>query len=147
MGAKPEIVPVAFSEPRGSRPRVLVEASEWARATAISQSLDEAGIEAVICGGPEGHDLRCPFVGGGPCVSLDGADAIVFMLRLTDVRNLELLGRLRQKRADLPMVIAVPPPLADRYADVLAGARVVAWSATAADVVAAVGELIQPPAA
>ena len=143
MGAKPEITPPEYSANRAPGPRVLVEACEWTRATAIVQGLEERGIEAVMCGGPEGHDLRCPFVAGGGCVALEGADVVVFMLRLSDVRNLELLHRLRDARPELPLVVTAPPPLAVRYAEVLTGTTVLEWAASTAEVVEAVADLVE----
>lgn len=138
MGTGPDIVPPAFGGVIHDRPRVLVEASEWARAASVADGLQSQGIEAVTCAGPEGHDLRCPFVGGRGCAPVDAADVMVFLLRLTDVRNLELLSRLRADRPDLPIVVAVPPPLVERNAAVLDGTSVVGWSATTADIVSAV---------
>ncbi|MCP5027374.1 MAG: hypothetical protein GY929_13920 [Actinomycetia bacterium] len=142
MGAKPEITPPSFSAAPALGPRVLVEASEWARGTALVHGLEELGIEAVVCGGPEGHDLRCPFVAGGGCVALGGADAAVFMVRLNDVRNVELLHRLRAARPELPLVVATPPPLAERHAEMLAGTTVVEWAAPTAVIAAAVADLV-----
>ncbi len=139
MGTNPEIPSPSFGSATG-RYRVLVGAGEWTRATGVSHGLEREGFEVVSCGGPEGHDLRCPYVGGEGCPAIDQADAAVFMLRLTDVRNLELLGRLRKDRPDLPLVVATPGPLAERHADLLTGTTVLDWTATPAEVAKAVSQ-------
>lgn len=57
------------------RPRVLVEApgGRWA----AEEAAREAGIDVVVCGGPEGRRIPCPALQGRACPLAEAADAIV----------------------------------------------------------------------
>ncbi len=61
------------------RPRVLVEGSSWSGAAAG----DEAGMEVLVCPGPErGRMHPCPLLTGDHCPLVDEADAVVVLLPL-----------------------------------------------------------------
>jgi L-amino acid N-acyltransferase YncA len=66
------------SWPAGSRrPRVLVEGSSWSGAIAA----EEAGMEVLVCPGPERGRLHpCPLLTGDHCPLVDEADAVIVLL-------------------------------------------------------------------
>ena len=118
------------------RPRVLIEAMEWAVGTATADAFRRDGWDVDTCSGPVGTDRRCPYIDGGDCPKVTWADVVVSRLGLQDVRNRELVGLLA-RRGERPVVIETPAPTYTRFRRELAGCRVVPYPARLSELVAA----------
>lgn len=125
----PQIIDPPTFEP-GGRPHVLVEATEWANREVLVKHLHEAGYAVVGCAGPEGTDGRCALVATGECESARSADVIVQSLRHTDPRNREVLETLRRHYPETPIVVEVPTPRVEQFAEDFDGCHVVPYPAT-----------------
>ncbi len=115
-----------FEAPRFSRwrsdPRVLVEESDGAIRDAMVQVLEEAGFEAVGCGGPDDHPgSRCPLVADGECPAAQLADVILFSLRISDPVNQAVLRALKRRHPSTPIVVEVPKPKVVALNELLVG--------------------------
>ena len=124
----PQIKPPEFE--LGSRPRVLVEASEWVNREVLVKHLHEAGYAVVGCAGPDRADEDCTLVATGSCAGADEADVILQSLRHTDPRNHEVLRSIRRTYPDTPIVVEVPSQRVAAFPDDFAGLHVVPHPAT-----------------
>ena len=106
-------------------PRILVEAAEWGARATIESELQAAGYRTLSCAGPEGTGRRCPLAADQGCGAAEDADAVVYALRTTDARNLEVLRSLRRRLPDTPVVIEAPAPAVARHPEEFAGCTVV----------------------
>jgi len=115
-----------FPAPRFSRwrndPRVLVEESDGAIRESVVNLLEDAGFEAVGCGGPgENHGARCPLSGTTGCSAAADADVIFFSFRLADPENQQILRMLKRQHPNTPIVVEVPKPKVMTYQELLVG--------------------------
>lgn len=125
------------------RPRVLVESASWAEAKVAVSALEEAGVQAASCYGPEGLDLSCPLVDEDGCTAAKWCNAIVFLLRVTDERNLGVLRELRRRFPGKPVVVCAPQPAIARLDPPLDdGVIVLDYPASFDDIVHAVREAL-----
>lgn len=134
----------------GQGPRVLVEAAEWGARATIESELRAAGYRTLSCAGPEGTGRRCPLASDQGCGAAEHADAVVYALRTTDARNLEVLRSLRSRLPNTPVVVEAPAPVVARHPEDFAGCTVVAPPLTQPGLLAAVAAALagaQPPSA
>lgn len=95
--------------PLDRRPRVLVEGSgsRWAG----EEQAAAAGFDVIVCPGPDGGPhprRRCPFLDGGRCPLVDGADAIVVVEGHGGAGcalGTRLLDRLADADVETPVVV------------------------------------------
>jgi len=127
------IEPGAWTESSG--PRVLVENSDGAELWGYAAILREAGYSVATCAGPTGVDgrvtgpedrARCPLIENGHCELVDAADIVVTACNVGQTG--QLLKALTA--AGKAGVFGVPEPMAERYADSLGGAHVLAYPVT-----------------
>jgi len=109
----------------GAGPRVLVEAAEWQTRAAIETVLQGAGYRTVACAGPEGSGHRCALVGAQGCGAAERADVVVYALRTSDARNLEVLRALRRTRPSMPVIVEASAAVAAQRAEDFEGCVVV----------------------
>ncbi len=133
---KQTVSPPRWKESTG--PRVLVEASDWAQQETLNRILGRAGYDVLTCDGPVGSNSRCSLVADGVCPGCDGADVVVNALRHTEARNREVLLEIQKRHPDLPVVVEVPGPRAERYPDDFANCIVIAQPMTSDSLLAAV---------
>lgn len=143
LGASPHEVTMpkqidALSFVPSAGPRVLVEATEWASRETMSAVLRDKGYNVIGCPGPEGSDERCALVASGDCSAAKEADVIVHTLRHSDERNREVLLDLQRHYPDTPIVVEVPTPTVERFADDFARCEVVPFPMTATTLLAGV---------
>lgn len=86
------------------RPRVVIESRRPDAARAQAAALEHAGIEAVVCGGPEMHGETCPVLSGRPCGLMDGASAVLYDLDLETMEDRQVLRALGARHPGLPIV-------------------------------------------
>lgn len=91
-----------------TRPRVVIESARPAAATAQALALADAGIDAVVCEGPDHHPGGCPLLTGDPCDLVASADAVLFDLDLDRLDDRQVLRALQTRHPDLPIVAEVP---------------------------------------
>jgi len=105
-------------------PRVLIENADSTIARATESLLLKEGYDVSTCAGPGGQEGRCPLVTDGDCPRAEDTDVILFSLRLSDERCLDVLRTLRAAVPETPIVVEIPQPqIADHAAD-LAGCHV-----------------------
>ena len=120
-----QIKPPEFSGQEGRR-RVLVEESDPAMRGAITRLLDDAGFEAIGCGGPEDHPgKRCPLDSGYGCDAAAGTDVIFFSFRLANPENQKILKDLKRLHPKTPIVVEIPKPQAVGHHGLLVGTHIV----------------------
>jgi DNA-binding NtrC family response regulator len=100
-----------------STPRVLVEATDFAKQAALANILADRGYSVRTCGGPEATDDRCPLVESGQCDGVALADVVVHSMRRHDPRNREVLEKILERYPDTPVVVEAPRPLVERHPD------------------------------
>ncbi len=85
--------------------RVLVVQRDPAVADRMSASLQRAGYETELCGGPEREP--CPVVADLPCPLVDRADVLVYDAWVAGnaVGGHQLVSELREVYVDLPVVL------------------------------------------
>ena len=121
MRSKKRFEPTRFSRWRAD-PRVLVEETDGAIRDSMIQILEEAGFEAVGCGGPNDHPgSRCPLVVDGTCPAASLADVILFSLRISNPANREVLRSLKQRHPSTPIIVEVPKPKVAALNELLVG--------------------------
>lgn len=122
------------------RPRVVVENPDFGVGYAVEKVLEGAGCEVAVCGGPDQLvDHQCPLVFDGACDLVAGADVVVHSLNLDRPEHAEVLRALRSKHPEVPLIVEVPGPSADRHAGLLDGCVVVPFPATRASLLDALG--------
>jgi len=115
------IQPPRFSRWR-SDPRVLVEESDGATRESFLRVLEQAGFEAVGCGGPdENSGSRCALSGPAGCAAAADADVVFFSLRHSDPVNQEVLRALKRRYPHTPIVVEIPKPKELAHHDLLIG--------------------------
>ena len=126
-------------------PRVLVEATEWAARETIAAILRDKGYTVIGCPGPQGPDDPCPLVATGECNAAKEADVIVHTLRHSDERNREVLLALQRHYPDIPLVVEVPSPTVERFAEDFRDCNVVTFPMTSAALLAGVRTALAAP--
>jgi len=110
------------TEAAHSRPRVLVEESEVARAYATWRLLDNNGCEASWCRGPRALSPRpCPLVVSGRCELVECADVVVSSLGLHRESSRMVVAALRRLHPEIPVVVQVPRQALARWAPMFEG--------------------------
>lgn len=113
------------------RPRVVIESRREAAAQAQAAALAEAGLDPVICSGPEGHGEGCPLLEGRPCDLVERADAVVYDLDLEVLEDRQVLRALGARHPSLPIVTERSTAEARRFSPDLGHCTVVVpFSAT-----------------
>lgn len=141
---KRSIKPPEFGGPAGRR--VLIESNDWAQQESLARILEGAGYATATCDGPEAG-MRCSLVVGSGCSACRDADVVVHVLRHSDARNREVLLEIRRRFPDLPLVVEVPGPRAERYPEDFAGCIVVPQPMTAQHLLDAVSMALDSSAA
>ena len=86
--------------------RVLIEDSDYARASSIGKVLSDSGYESVICNGPE--DLlrtHCPLVEEGRCSAVSLANIIIFGFDLEKSQSQDILLALQVRARATPIIV------------------------------------------
>lgn len=113
-------------------PRVMIEATDFAKQNAVANILRGEGYSVMTCGGPEATDERCPLVTFDECDGIRRADVVVHSMRQHDPRNREVLERIRERYPSTPVVVEVPRPQFDRSPEEFDGCTVVFQPVTGA---------------
>ncbi len=104
-----------FWHDNGKGLRVLIEDSDYARASAISRILSEQGMESVICHGPEKIlRTKCPLVQDDYCPLVTNSDLIIFGFDLGDPEYLQILASIVPYSRKVPVVVLLgddPSPI------------------------------------
>jgi hypothetical protein len=106
-------------------PRVLIEATDFAKRDALANFLKGRGYSVRTCGGPEATDDRCPLVELDFCDAVARADVVVHSMRPHDPRNREVLKKILSRYPDTPVVVEAPQPLVESQPDDYAECSVV----------------------
>lgn len=107
-----------------ARPRILVEDPDGAVRAASRRILEREGFEVATCSGPEpGH--RCPEVTRTACPLMRGVDLIYSSLDWHRPEHREVLQAQREHHPDVPVVVEIAQPQAQRAAELLQGCTVV----------------------
>jgi hypothetical protein len=104
----------------GGGPRVVVECRDDVLADAAAGTLSAAGYHVMSCVGPDDRH-RCPLLDGGGCPLVEGADVVVDMLGFGDDDGARVLGRLKERYPDTPVVAEASTSERARHADDLSG--------------------------
>jgi DNA-binding NtrC family response regulator len=123
--------------PDWSRPRVLVEDPDGAVRVAAQRILERAGFEVSTCAGPD-PGRTCPEVTRDGCPALDTADVVYASLDWHREEHREVLRAQRRRHPEVPVVVEISRPDAERLPDLLEGCDVVHVPADGATTVAAV---------
>lgn len=107
-----------------TRPRVIIESRRAAAANALADTLTEAGLDPLVCSGPDGS-AGCPIFDGAPCALVDGADAVVYDLDLDLAGDLLVLRSLVVDHDGLPVITERSTGEARAHDDVLRHCTVV----------------------
>ena len=92
-----------------SRPRVLVEEFEVAKAYATWRLLDNNGCEASWCRGPRAlSPCPCPLVVSGRCELVERADVVVSSLGLHRESSRMVVAALLRLHPEIPVVVQAP---------------------------------------
>ena len=129
-------MPIWAAEESG--PRVLIEATDFAKQAAFANILKDRGYSVQTCGGPEATDDRCPLVESDHCDGAARADLVVHSMRQHDPRNREVLQKILERFPETPVVVEAPAPLVERRPDDYAGCTVVFQPMTRATLLDAV---------
>ena len=122
---------------RWSHPRVLVEDPDEEAGLAIASGLRFAGYAVAVCPGPRGHG-QCPLTGPAGCAAAHDADLVVGNLGYEREVAREVLGELRTRYPDTPLLLVVPPEIDEDLRRLLDGCYQLPAGATPDEVVAAV---------
>lgn len=125
-----------------SRPRVLIEATNFAGKAALAGFLHEHGCSVRTCGGPEATDDRCALVECDRCDGVAKADVVVHAMGRHDPRNREVIATIVARFPDTPVVVEAPIPLVERHPDDYAECVVVPQPATSASLLEAVESVL-----
>ncbi|MDH3755195.1 MAG: hypothetical protein OEU32_15090 [Acidimicrobiia bacterium] len=112
-----------------TKPRVLIEATEWAMRESMATVVRNAGYEVAACAGPEGTDQPCALIADGICPAVENADIVVHLLRHQDLRNRDVLRNLRRRHPNLPVVVQVPEPRVSAFPEDFAGCHLLPFPA------------------
>jgi len=105
------------AEGEHSRPRVLVEESEVAKAYATWRLLDNNGCEASWCRGPRALGTRpCPLVVSGRCELVERADVVVSSLGLDRDSSRMVVAALMRLHPETPVVVQASRQMLARWA-------------------------------
>ena len=121
-----------------SGPRVMIEATDFAKQAALANILKDRGYAVLTCNGPEASDDRCALVAFDQCDGIARADVVVHSMRRHDPRNREVLAKILERYPDTPVVVEVPRPLAEAHPDDYAECIVVHQPLTRSSLLAAV---------
>lgn len=117
--------PPRFSPSGHERPRIVVENVGRAERFVEKSLLEEAGYDVVTCGGPrELTGERCPLPSGGSCPAVADADVLISSFRAQDPQGTEILGAIRRRYPDTPLIVEAPPAAVDSLGEVLEGCHV-----------------------
>lgn len=119
-------------------PRVMVEATDYAKQDAVARILRNEGYDVLTCGGPEATDDRCPLVGHDECDGVRRADVVVHSMRHHDVRNREVLEKILDRFPTTPVVVEAPRPHVERHPEDFEGCTVVYQPMTSSTLLAAI---------
>ncbi len=108
-----------------SAPRVMIEATDFAKQAALASILKDRGYSVRTCGGPEATDDRCALVEFDHCDGIARADVVVHSMRRHDPRNREVLAKILERYPGTPVVVEVPRPLVEAHPDEYADCIVV----------------------
>jgi DNA-binding NtrC family response regulator len=105
--------------------RVVVENVDGAERFIEQAILEDAGFEVVGCAGPaELQDSTCPVTAGSDCPAIEAADLVVSSFRVEDPDGSRIIGAIRQRYPDTPIVVEAPPAAVQRHGEVLEGCHV-----------------------
>jgi hypothetical protein len=125
------------------RPRVLVELSGAWHAERAARRAD---YDVICCPGPPPHASgRCPLVEGDGCPLVEGADAVVALVRPGDEFATRLLDAHRAHGTAVPVVAEVWPETAGTARTWDPAALEIAATSSPSEVVAALQALLRPP--
>lgn len=111
---------------RTDRPRVLIEDPDGAVLSSCEEFLRRDGFDVAVCRGPQADGVHhCPLVTSGECSLTDGADVIYTALSWHDPKSREVLQAIRARHPQTPVVVEIPQPQVERFADLLAGCQLV----------------------
>lgn len=136
------VLPMPTWDDDDSRARVLIEATDFAKKTALAGFLREHGYSVSTCGGPEATDDRCALVECDRCDGVARADVVVHAMGRHDPRNREVLATILARHPDTPVVVEAPSPLVERHPDDYAECVVVPQPASSASVLEAVESVL-----
>lgn len=106
--------------------RVVVENADRIAAVDQMAALEDAGLSAVSCGGPDALPSGvCPVVEGGRCPWVEAANVVLHDLDLDNATDREVLQALRRSYPDVPIVLEIPEETAVKHATLLEGCHVV----------------------
>ena len=112
---------------RDDRPRVLFESPDGAEAHAAWKLLARHGYRTAWCPGPGGgFSPRCSLTATGSCPLVDGADAVVSALDLSDGRCQEVARALNAVAPDTTVVVVAKKRSVAQWSAQLPACRVVA---------------------
>lgn len=124
-----------------TRPRVLVEDPDGAVRTAAGRILERAGFQVSTCAGP-GSGGTCPEVTRDGCRAVDTADVVYASLDWHREEHRDVLRAQRRQHPDVPVVVEIARPDAERAEDLLEGCDVVHLPVDGAAMVAAVQRVL-----
>lgn len=126
-----------------SRPRVLLETPDPGDAFACWRILERNGYEVSWCPGPDGSPPgTCPLVTSGQCALAGDADVIVSSLGLRRSSARCVLGALRRRLPDTPVIVAATASASHQWVPLLAGRRTLRLPMTAPALLASVEEAV-----
>lgn len=108
-----------------TRPRVIIESRDETGARALADALAVAGMDPLVCSGPDDRDGGCPIFDGAPCALIEGADAVVYDLDLDRADDRLVLKSLVIDHEGLPVVTERSTAEARRHAGSLKHCTVV----------------------
>jgi hypothetical protein len=129
---------------RWNHPRVLVEHPDETLGMEIASGLRYAGYAVAICPGPRGH-ARCPLTGPAGCAPAHDADLIVCSLGLEHESAREILGEMRARYPETPLLVEVPPQPEAELLSLLEGCHLMSAPVTPEQVVLAVQRVAGDP--
>jgi len=137
-------MPIWIGEASG--PRVLIEATDFAKQAALGNILEGQGYSVQTCGGPEATDDRCPLVEFDHCDGIARADVVVHSMGSHDPRNREVLEKILARYPDTPVVVEAPRPLVEHRPDDYAQCTVVFQPVTRTTLLDAIAAALGGPA-
>jgi DNA-binding NarL/FixJ family response regulator len=124
---------------------VLIEDPDEEAGLAIASGLRFAGYAVAVCPGPRGHG-QCPLTGPAGCAAAHDADLVVCNLGYEREVARDVLGELRTRYPDTPLLVVVPPEIDADLRGLLDGCHQLPAGATPDEVVAAVQSVSKPTA-
>ena len=129
---------------RWGHPRVLIEHPDEGAGLSIASALRFAGYAVTVCPGPRGRG-QCPLIGPEGCAPAHDADLVVGCLGYEREAAAEVLGELRMRYPNLPLVVETPSDADADLRGLLDGCDQLPAPATPEQIVAAVQTLIGLP--